>query len=162
MGGMGGNLMARLEEADPALAKELKALKEQVPPHAAQRVVREISKQMRQFMKESGGRRGLGGQNREEMRKRLQGLAILELKTLMAGLKIQFTEVEKGPVKAQLKTDLSSLFDEKLAMQGEKVKQMEAKLTELQKLIAERKSHKADIVEDRFDELVGSRKRYSW
>lgn len=157
--GMGQKMMARLKEIDPALAAELESLREKVPPHAAQKVVRQIQQQMRHFLKESGGPRGMGGQN---VREKLQQLAVLELKTLVAGVKLQHTEVDKAAVEGQLRKDLDTLFDRKLSLQQEKVKQMEEKLAELKKMVADRQAHKAEIVGDRFDELAGTSKRFRW
>lgn len=161
-GGGGKQLVARVRELDPALADELERLEGKVPPEMKRKVVREIGRQMKQFLKEAGAGMGMGLRGNEEAKKQLQEVALLELRTLVTGVKAQVGEGDPKTLGVQLEKDLNSLFDRKLGLQEARMKHMREKLAELEKMVAERRGHKADIVSQRQQELMGKQPRFGW
>lgn len=159
-GGGGQELMARVRELDPGLASELEALQDKVPPQERKRLLQEIARNVKQFVQESIAG-GIGG-NRKEAKGAIQEIAIMELRTLVSAMQARHGGADPAATKTKLKGELQALFDRKVQLQEERMKVMQAKLADLQKLITERKSHKAEIVDQRLGELMGTAKKFDW
>jgi hypothetical protein len=159
-GGGGKELLARVRELDPALAKDLEGLQDKVPPQDRKRLMHEIARNVKQFVKESMAG-GVGG-DRKKMRDTVQEIAVLELRTVVSALQARHGEADPGATKGKLKGQLETLFDRKVQLQEERMKVMQQKLADLEKLIAERRAHKAQIVDQRLGELMGTAKKFDW
>lgn len=71
------------------------------------------------------------------------------------------SDSEKAKIKDSLKTKLNELFDIRAKGQEARIKRMEKEIAELRANMQKRKANKSKIVEQRLNELVGS-KDFSW
>lgn len=72
------------------------------------------------------------------------------------------TKAEKQAVDKKLRTLLDKLFDEKLKLQKQELKQLEKELSEIKSDIERREQNKERIIEHRLADLKGEDEMYEW
>ncbi len=153
-----GRILGKLREIDPELAKEIETLAEGKPEKFRHHVMMKIGGQVKGHMHEIGMIMKKGGPEAEQLKK----LIGLELRSVVMGFKIQEGTVDGKTAEPELRKILEEAFDQKLALQESRMKEMESKLGELKKTVDERRKKKKDIVQNRLDELSGRETGFRW
>ena len=69
---------------------------------------------------------------------------------------------EKNKIKIELKSSLNALFDYREQPREDEIKRLNEKLNQMRKVLEKRKKKKAEIVENRWKELLGELSDLSW
>jgi plasmid stabilization system protein ParE len=147
--------MRWLKENDPDRAEKLARLREERPEMHAH-VLRESWEQMNHLSR-------LKEHDPAEY-ERMMKQQKLERAAGALAEKIRRSEAEEEREKltAQLREHLASLFDMRETGREREVKEMERRLADLRKVLAERQSRKAEIIERRVGQMIGRGDALEW
>lgn len=157
--GQQNNVIATLIKEDSQIADKLRQLKEK-DARSLQRFQRDMRTQMKQFK--------ILLQNKDKESKEYQETTAL-LKTLINKeldsmiLANTYNENPSDEQKAKIKQKLEESFTIKAQLHQKHIEQVKERTSQLEEMLAKRKSHKEEIIEMRLSQLAKSKDSlYSW